>query len=292
MDKTLTNNNFMPHIGVILSVGRFVAAASTSLLICGCAEIPWKYDAKKVYGFSDWVPNLEPKPPPLPMAKPQVVYRIDENRYFEIVPRGPAACEKALVYYVDKKLEIYSYVIPYDAKTMNGRKFRIDAANDKYLGAPTSRFNIGCTGKDNQYCDDLITAFSIDFGRKWEFVAMLGIGDQTITENFYFDTGRLHESVEFRSEDQVKNGKFFDMTTPYKYYSNVWIPTNPNTLDPNWGIDDYSGRRGFASSADLVFFSSEDAPKIAKAPPLRKRPIDDEFKCTEILPVARIVKKQ
>jgi hypothetical protein len=285
-------DNFMKNIGAILFLGRFLAAASTLLFIGACAEIPWKYEAKKVYSLSDWVPNLEPKPPPLPMAKPQVVYRIDENRYFEIVPRGPAACEKALVYYVDKKLEIYSYVIPYDAKTMNGRKFRIDAANDKYLGAPTSRFNIGCTGKDNQYCGDLITAFSIDFGRKWEFVNMLGIGDQTITENFYFDTGALHKSVEFRSEEQIKDGKFFDMTTPYKYYFNVWIPTNQNTINPNWEIDDYPGRRGFTDPSKLAFFSSEDAPKIAKLPPLRKQPIDDEFKCTEISPVTTTVKKQ
>jgi hypothetical protein len=277
---------------LIFRLGQFLLVFSLALFASSCAKIPSNYRPNKVYSLSDWVPNLEPKPPPLPMAKPQVVYRIDENRYFEIVPRGPAACEKALIYYVDKKLEIYSYVIPYDAKTMNGRKFRIDAANDKYLGAPTSRFNIGCKGKDIQYCDDLITAFSIDFGRKWEFVAMQGIGDQTITENFYFDTGSLHKSVEFRSEDPIKNGKFFDMTTPYKYYFNVWIPTNPNTINPNWDINDYPRRHGFTDTSKLAFFSSEDAPKIAKAPPLRKEPIDDEFKCKEILPVATSVKKQ
>ena len=270
----------MKHIEEIRFSWRVAIQVLTATLLCACAQTSYTHpDPLKVYTVADWVPDFSPKPPPLPIAKPQVVYRIDENRYFEIVPRSPAACERALVYYVDKKLEIYSYVIPYDAETMNGRKFRIDAANDRYLGAPASRFNIECTGKDHYDCKKLVTAFSIDFGRSWQFVDMAGIGNQTITDSLYFDTGRMHDKIEFRSTAQIENGKFFDMNTPYKYYFEVWLPTNSNTTKPEWKAEDYVDESTPFYHTTLAFFSSENAPKIAKAPPTRKESMDDEFKC-------------
>ena len=283
----------MKHIEEIRFSWRVAIQVLTATLLCACAQTSYTHpDPLKVYTVADWVPDFSPKPPPLPIAKPQVVYRIDENRYFEIVPRSPAACERALVYYVDKKLEIYSYVIPYDAETMNGRKFRIDAANDRYLGAPTSRLNIECKGRESIYCANLVTAFSLDFGRNWEFIDTPGIGNQTITNSFYFDTGRMHDKIEFRSAAQIENGKFFDMTTPYKYYFQVWLPTNPNTANPEWKPEDYVDERTPFYHTTLGVFASENAPKIAKAPALRKAPLDDEFKCKELPTTKTSAQKQ
>ena len=271
----------MKHIEEIRFSWRVAIQVLTATLLCACAQTSYTHpDPLKVYTVADWVPDFSPKPPPLPIAKPQVVYRIDENRYFEIVPRSPAACERALVYYVDKKLEIYSYVIPYDAETMNGRKFRIDAANDRYLGAPVSRLNIECTGKDVQHCKDLITAFSVDFGQTWEFIKIPQVGDLTITKNFYFDTGGLGEPFEFRSRKQILNGKFFDLNMPYKYSYAVWIPTNINTKDRNWAEADYheESTEGRPVGA-MALFDSELAPKIANIPSVRRNPINDELIC-------------
>ena len=281
----------MKHIEELRFSWRVAIQVLTATLICACAQTSYPHpDPLKVYTVADWVPDFSPKPPPLPIAKPQVVYRIDENRYFEIVPRSPAACERALVYYVDKKLEIYSYVIPYDAETMNGRKFRIDAANDRYLGAPTSRLNIECTGRESRYCKNLVTAFSVNFGRSWEFVDIPAIGNQTITKSFYFDTAMMDKSIEFRSPTQIETGKFFDMTTPYKYYHQVWLPTNSNVTNKKWQISDYTGRQEFCGRVCFAIFANEFAPKIDAAPPLIKEPLDDEFKCNERALISKTVK--
>ncbi|PSJ19105.1 hypothetical protein CVH10_24590, partial [Halomonas sp. ND22Bw] len=75
------------------------------------------------------------------VAAPQVAYRIDENRYFEIVPYGRGACTNAMVQFVDKAKGIRSDAVLLDPGSMGAATLIIDASNDQYLVAPVTRGN-------------------------------------------------------------------------------------------------------------------------------------------------------
>ncbi|MEJ8822147.1 hypothetical protein WKW80_08850 [Variovorax humicola] len=102
-----------------------------------------------------------------PVAPPQVVYRIDENRYFELVPRGEGACTDATVFYVDKKKGIRSLVVKWDRGAMGGSAFIIDAANDQYLVGPVTRGNTDCSSGGGS-CGGARLPYSTDAGRTWK----------------------------------------------------------------------------------------------------------------------------
>jgi hypothetical protein len=106
----------------------------------------------------------EPRTPGL-VILPQVAYRIDENRYFEITPEND--CYGDMLYFVDKAKGIRTGVVRFDA-VMNRTTLIIDAANDQYLVAPVTRGSINCSSGGGG-CGDKMP-YSTDGGRTWQRV--------------------------------------------------------------------------------------------------------------------------
>jgi pimeloyl-ACP methyl ester carboxylesterase len=103
------------------------------------------------------------------VAAPQVAYRIDENRYFEIVPYGRGACTNAMVQFVDKAKGIRSDAVLFDWGPMVEAKLIIDASNDQYLVAPVTRGNTDCSSGGG-LCGGSKLPYSTDGGRTWKRV--------------------------------------------------------------------------------------------------------------------------
>ncbi|MDQ0042587.1 T6SS immunity protein Tli3 family protein [Variovorax boronicumulans] len=80
--------------------------------------------------------RASPPPPSQPAKPPQVVYRIDDHRYFELTP--DETCFGNMLYFIDTAKGIRSEVVTFDA-VMNRTTLIIDAANDQYLVAPVTR---------------------------------------------------------------------------------------------------------------------------------------------------------
>jgi hypothetical protein len=100
------------------------------------------------------------------VAAPQVAYRIDENRYFEIVPYGRGACTNAMVQFVDKAKGIRSDAVLLDPGSMGAATLIIDASNDQYLVAPVTRGNTDCSSGGG-LCGGSKLPYSTDGGRTW-----------------------------------------------------------------------------------------------------------------------------
>lgn len=102
-------------------------------------------------------------PPPQPAKPPQVVYRIDDHRYFELTP--DETCFGNMLYFIDTVRGIRSEVVTFDA-VMNRTTLIIDAANDQYLVAPVTRGGINCSSGGGACGGDQLP-YSIDGGRTW-----------------------------------------------------------------------------------------------------------------------------
>jgi hypothetical protein len=113
-----------------------------------------------------------------PVAPPQVAYRIDDHRYFEVVPKQNMACTRARLFYVDTARGIRTNVTSWD-RILWGRLL-IDAANDQYLISPI----IGMDPDDCQSGDSRSTGicnsrlrYSLDAGRTWKVTVSRNIDD-------------------------------------------------------------------------------------------------------------------
>jgi hypothetical protein len=107
-----------------------------------------------------------------PRAPTQVVYRIDDNRYFTIEPRLNYACTRADLNYVDTKLGIRTHIPGWDRMEKSGRLF-IDATNDRYLVAPIAGMDEDCEpGAHPAHCESFM-AYSQDAGRTWQITKQL-----------------------------------------------------------------------------------------------------------------------
>ena len=109
-------------------------------------------------------PNGEYVPYNGPVAPPQVAYRIDKQRFFEIVPHRQYPCDEARLYYNDTAKGIRTNVM--DARYGRGT-FIIDAANDQYLVAPILPSSSGCQSGGSDMCADRLY-YSKDAGRTWQ----------------------------------------------------------------------------------------------------------------------------
>jgi hypothetical protein len=102
-----------------------------------------------------------------PVAPPQIAYRIDENRHFEVVPQEAGACTRANLYYVDKAQNIRSRVSVWRWGSMVDTTFVIDAANDQYLVAPIVVSSSGCQIGGGYQCSNRLY-YSQDAGKSWK----------------------------------------------------------------------------------------------------------------------------
>jgi hypothetical protein len=110
--------------------------------------------------------GASPPSAPGPSKSPQVVYRIDDHRYFELTP--DETCFGNMLYFVDMAKGIRSEVVTFDA-VMNRTTLIIDAANDQYLVAPVTRGSINCSSGGGACGGDKMP-YSIDGGRTWKRV--------------------------------------------------------------------------------------------------------------------------
>jgi hypothetical protein len=112
------------------------------------------------------------------VAPSQVAYRIDDHRYFEIVPKENTACDRARLFYVDTARGIRSRVTSWD-RIAWGRLF-IDATNDQYLISPTIFIDPDeCQSGDSRStgaCNSRLR-YSVDAGKTWNAVASKNIDD-------------------------------------------------------------------------------------------------------------------
>lgn len=113
-----------------------------------------------------------------PVAPSQVAYRIDDHRYFEIVPRENMACDRARLFYVDTARGIRTRVTSWD-RIASGKLF-IDASNEQYLISPIIFIDPDeCQSGDSRStgaCNSRLR-YSVDAGRSWNVVASKNIDD-------------------------------------------------------------------------------------------------------------------
>ena len=96
-----------------------------------------------------------------PVPPPQVVYRIDEARYFEAVPYYRYSCTAAKLVYVDAARGIRSVVAGWD--NVVDSEYIVDAASGRYLVSPIISPNCESGGG---LCGDRIL-YSEDYGNTW-----------------------------------------------------------------------------------------------------------------------------
>jgi hypothetical protein len=135
---------------------------------------------------------------PVEIAAPQVAYRIDENRYFEIVPYGPGACTSAMVHFVDKAKGIRSEAVKLDPGSMGSATLVIDASNDQYLVAPVTRGNTDCSSGGG-LCGGSKLPYSTDGGRTWKRANPMFSGD-----DIYLSGEDVYVSADGRSGQTAK----------------------------------------------------------------------------------------
>jgi hypothetical protein len=127
-----------------------------ALLLCGCNTTDYsKYDA--------WT-NRYGRDYSGPVAAPQVAYRIDEHRFFEVVPYQYFACARARLFYTDTAKGIHTNIAPWQVDL--DRVLIIDAANDQYLVSPIIESSSGCQTGGGDLCAYSFY-FSQDAGRTW-----------------------------------------------------------------------------------------------------------------------------
>ena len=105
----------------------------------------------------------EPSPYAGPVARPQVAYRIDDHRYFEIVPKENYACFPARLEYVDTALGIRTDVTSWNLITAHNA-FLLDAASN-YLVSPI--IDPDCETGGGDACMPFMR-YSTDAGRTWQ----------------------------------------------------------------------------------------------------------------------------
>ncbi|QLG93425.1 hypothetical protein HZF02_16290 [Pseudomonas yamanorum] len=111
-----------------------------------------------------------------PVAAPQVVYRIDDNRYFEFVPRQSYFCITGTMMYVDRQQGIRSRVEDWGRHEYSGRSDQlvVDAANTRYLLAPWRNDISGVYAGGGGGRTQLL--YSADAGKTWQSRSPTGLG--------------------------------------------------------------------------------------------------------------------
>ncbi|MEJ8824236.1 hypothetical protein WKW80_19725 [Variovorax humicola] len=195
-----------------------LALTAGSILLAGCSlggmggpypgmpelQSAPKYEAR---GRPEWIPPADGgSGRPREVAPPRVLYRIDENRYFEDASEAGRFCENGSpIHYVDKARGIRSYVVNMDGASM-GANFIIDAANDEYLIGPVTRGNTDCSSGGGG-CGGARLPYSTDAGRTWKRVGALSPSDPvSISGSLAYSTGnrKLVSSLDLSQANLAK----------------------------------------------------------------------------------------
>lgn len=227
--------------------------------------------------------GLQPELRTLIVAPPQIIYRIDGQRYFIIESNREEECYSGTIVYIDENLQIKSQVESWRNSLLWPRKFSIDASNDKYLGAPTEGSSGDCTSGGGRCFGDA-TVFSTDYGRTW--LKRRQGGDASIAiigKNFYeYELDSINTNYAGRSK-----GEYFDMSQPDNVAPFNWIAYT-TTLGA-WTLADYgmTDRPEKPSTsekewlAEFDVFEKAQPEKIASAPQPTKEPTDNAFHCVK-----------
>ena len=136
--------------------------------------------------------------PPKSSVPAQVVYRIDDHRYFELTP--DETCFGNMLYFVDTAKGIHSEVVTFDA-VMNRTTLIIDAANDQYLVAPVTRGGTDCSSGGGA-CGGNRMPYSTDGGKTWKRVWSSGseddlmVGGSTAYHSYRFGEARYTDGID------------------------------------------------------------------------------------------------
>jgi hypothetical protein len=227
--------------------------------------------------------GLKQPPRSLIIAPPQVIYRIDDHRYFIIENDGERECYAGIIVYIDEKLGIKSTVESWERAKRGRRKFTIDASNDKYLGAPTERSSGNCSSGSGNCLGD-VTEYSVDYGRTWIYRRHGTDDDILISGNKFY---------KYLANKTAKNifgtisGSYFDMSQPDKIAPYTWVAyRTPGSMwkPADYGITMPINKLQQWEVSRLAEFETIKAanPEKIPHPPLQiKKPIDNAFHCVK-----------
>lgn len=151
-----------------------------------------------------------------PVAPPQVVYRIDDHRYFEIVPKENNACFPARLHYVDTALGIRTNVTNWNLIAAHN-VFILDAASN-YLVTPL--IDPDCESGGGDACMPFMR-YSTDAGRTWQ------VGRPRYSSSTADDMYLIRDTVYYGDQ----RAKVLDLRSGYDAWSNYPI-TGRNGLPP------------------------------------------------------------
>ena len=155
----------------------------------------------------------DPNQPPPVYGPPQIIYRIDSDRYFTL--ENYVSCEKGETFYNNKKKDIHVKISPASGYLFKGRLYWVSTRDD-YLAFPTTHNTKAavCMGSDKG-CKNVIT-LTVDGGKTLEAV-----------------------SYGFYSSDPTKITKNYDMIVTDKgfYMINYRLPDRKRPDTDRWVFD-------------------------------------------------------
>ncbi|MEJ8824241.1 hypothetical protein WKW80_19750 [Variovorax humicola] len=203
-----------------------LALTASSILLAGCGlggmggpypGVPELRPAGSadLRGRPEWIPPSSGGAQKV--AAPQVAYRIDENRYFEIVPKTEGACYFADLYYTDKAKGIHSFIYDWKPGYNLRTDFIIDAANDQYLIAPVTQGNTDCSSGGGG-CGGARLPYSTDAGRTWKRADALSPSDGMSVSGsiaYEIDQDRLVNSLDLSGDRfEMRDWKYMQKFAP------------------------------------------------------------------------------
>jgi hypothetical protein len=226
--------------------------------------------------------GLKQPPRSLIITPPQVIYRIDDHRYFVINNDGKEECYAGIILYIDEKLGIRSTVETWESAKL-WRKFTIDASNEKYLGAPTAGSSGNCSSGSGNCLGDA-TKYSVDYGRTWIYRRHGTADDILISGN------KFYKYIADKTEQNILgniSGAYFDMSQPDKVAPYTWIAYQ--TPGTEWEPADYGitmpinklQKWEVSHLAEFETIKAANPEKIPHPPMQIKKPFDNAFHCVK-----------
>ncbi|WBG91919.1 hypothetical protein N5580_05075 [Pantoea piersonii] len=155
-------------------------------------------------------------PPPV-YGPPQIIYRIDDNRYFTL--ENYTRCENGQTFYNNKAKGIHFSISPGSGYLFKGRLFWLSSRDD-YLAFPFTRdTDKAVCAVSDKGCKNLITV-TVDGGKTLKAIEYSYYIKDPTSETKYYDmivTDDAFYMIEYHRDDErvFKNG----YTRQWKFYS-------------------------------------------------------------------------